>query len=250
MVLTSFGRAMRITRRAASQLPRTPDVLELDVNRPEDFERLTVELDERWSGLDGAVHSVAAAPPEAFSGYFLETSRESAVEAFLTSAYSFKSLARALWPLMDRGPGRGSFVALDFESSRAWPIYDWLGVSKAALGAISRYLACYLGPKGIRVNLLSSGPLATNAGQAVPGFPGLTEEWQRAPLGWDPDDATPVAKAACFLLSDWAEGVTGTTLRVDGGWLTVGVPFTEIERWVEDWNPDLVPPPTPGDHAG
>jgi meromycolic acid enoyl-[acyl-carrier-protein] reductase len=242
IVLTSFGRAKRITERAAAALPHPPDVLELDVNAADDYDHVARELRERWGSVDGVLHAVAWAPPDAIDGYFLSTSDESVIAAFKTSALSLKTLAEKLYPLLEEAPAGGSIVALDFESSRAWPVYDWMGVSKAALGAIARYLACYLGPRGIRVNLLSSGPLDTVAAQNIPGFQGICKEWRRAPLGWDTEDVSPTARAACFLLSDWSTGMTGSTLRVDGGFVAAGVPFDEIADWVEGWRPGGVAP--------
>ena len=157
IVLTSFGRARRMTERAAARLPDPPDVLELDVNKAEDFEALAGELDSRWGGLDGALHAVAFAPEDALGGNFLSTPPESAEAAFRTSAFSFKALGESLAPLLGRDGG-GGLVGLDFDASVAWPAYDWMGVSKAALEAVSRYLARDLGPERVRVNLVSAGP--------------------------------------------------------------------------------------------
>src|SRR5579863_4971498 len=147
---------------------------------------------------------------------------ESASIAFQTSAYSLKAIAAALAPLMRPG---ASIVGLDFDASVAWPIYDWMGVAKAALESVSRYLARDLGPQGIRVNLVSAGPLGTVAARGIPGFEQLASLWPRqAPLGWDIEDPSPVASAVCFLLSDYARGVTGEILHVDGGFHAVGAP--------------------------
>lgn len=220
VILTSFGRVRRITERAAKGLPRTPQVLELDANRDEDFEALAAALGERWGGLDGAVHAIAYAPPDALGGDFLATPRESARVAFETSAYSLSALARALAPLMRRTGERpgGSIVGLDFDASVAWPGYDWMGVAKAALESVSRYLCSALGPDGIRANLVSAGPLATAAASGIDGFSGLAAIWERgAPLGWDSGDPSPVADAAIFLLSDLARGISGEIVHVDGG---------------------------------
>ncbi len=215
VVLTGFGRTRRMTERAASRLPETPDVLELDVNSEEDLAGLAAELEGRWGGLDGILHAIAFAPQDAIGGKFLETPSESAVEAFRTSAYSYQALARHLAPLMEKG---GSVVGLDFDASVAWPAYDWMGVSKAALEAVNRYLARELGPRGIRANLISAGPIASPAAGGIPGFDGLSGTWpEAAPLGWDPDDPTPVARAVCFLLSDWSEAISGELIHVDGG---------------------------------
>jgi enoyl ACP reductase len=221
VVLTSFGRMRRLTERAAARLPDPPDVLELDVNRPEDFDALVADLGKRWGGLDGALHAIAYAPEDALGGNFLHTPPESAAQAFQTSAFSLKSLAHALLPLLEGS--RGSIVALDFDASVAWPIYDWMGVSKAALEAVARYLARDLGPRGVRVNLVASGPLGTVAASGIPGFERLAGAWARqAPLGWDTGDATPVAEAIGFLLSDASRGVTGEILHVDGGFHAMG----------------------------
>ena len=143
VALTSFGRMRRLTERAAARLPDPPDVLELDVNKPEDFDALVTELRGRWGGLDGVLHAIAYAPEDALGGRFLTTPVESAVQAFRTSAFSLKSLGQALAPLLE--PARGSIVGLDFDASVAWPIYDWMGVSKAALESMARYLARDLG---------------------------------------------------------------------------------------------------------
>jgi enoyl ACP reductase len=215
VLLTGFGRTRRMTERAAARLPEPPDVLELDVNSERDLAGLAGELDQRWGGLDGVLHAIAFAPEDAIGGKFLETPSESAVEAFRTSAYSYQALARHLAPLMEQG---GSVVGLDFDASVAWPAYDWMGVSKAALEAVNRYLARELGPRSIRANLVSAGPIASPAAGGIPGFDGLCGSWpQLAPLGWDPDDPTPVARTVCFLLSDWAEAISGELIHVDGG---------------------------------
>jgi enoyl ACP reductase len=225
VLLTSFGRVKRMTERAAQRLPEAVDVLELDVNRPEDLEALTGTLRERWGGVDGALHAIAYAPQDALGGKFLTASAESAAQAFTTSAYSLKALAVALQPLMDRG---GALVGLDFDATVAWPIYDWMGVAKAALESVNRYLARDLGPSGIRCNLVSAGPLGTVAAQGIPGFDTLADLWCRqAPLGWDVSDAVPVARAICWLLSDYSRGISGEIVHVDGGFHAVGAAAQE-----------------------
>ncbi len=222
VLLTSFGRARRLTERAARRLPDPVDVLELDVNKPEDLTALTDTLAERWGALDGALHAIAFAPPDALGGNFMKTPSSSAIEAFETSAFSLKALAASLEPLMSDG---GSIVGMDFDAGVAWPIYDWMGVAKAALESVSRYLARDLGPKGIRVNLVSAGPLGTIAARGIPGFERLAELWRsQAPLGWDVEDPGPVASAVCFLLSEHSRGITGEILHVDGGFHAVGAP--------------------------
>jgi enoyl-[acyl-carrier protein] reductase I len=224
IVLTSFGRARRLTERAAKALPAPADVLELDVQRPEDFEALADDLRGRWGGVDGALHAIAFAPADALGGRFLSAPVESAQTAFHVSAVSLRDLSRTLAPLMDDG---GSIVGMDFDASVAWPVYDWMGVAKAALEATSRYLARDLGRDGIRVNLVSAGPLETVAARGIPGFGALAERWrEQAPLGWDTEDPEPVAGAITFLLSDLARGITGQVLKVDGGYSAVGAPVT------------------------
>ncbi|HTX32270.1 MAG TPA: enoyl-ACP reductase FabI [Solirubrobacteraceae bacterium] len=222
VVLTSFGRVRRMTERAAQRLPEPVDVLELDVNRPEDLQAVADELGQRWGGVDGILHAIAFAPEDAIGGKFMSAPADSAAQAFLTSAFSLKALAGALAPLMGSG---GSIVGLDFDASLAWPIYDWMGVAKAALEAVARYLARDLGPSGVRVNLVSAGPLGTVAARGIPGFEQLANLWPaQAPLGWDIEDPSPVASAICFLLSDYARAVTGEILHVDGGFHAMGAP--------------------------
>jgi enoyl ACP reductase len=223
VILTSFGRVKRMTERAAQRLPTPADVLELDVNKPEDLSALTDTLRERWGSVDGVLHAIAFAPEDALGGKFMTAPAESASQAFLTSAYSLKALAAAAAPLMPRGAG---IVGLDFDASVAWPIYDWMGVAKAALESVSRYLARDLGPAGVRVNLVSAGPLGTVAAQGIPGFEKLADLWrQQAPLGWDISDPGPVARAICWLLSDYAQAISGEIVHVDGGFHAVGAPL-------------------------
>jgi enoyl-[acyl-carrier protein] reductase I len=222
VILTSFGRVRRMTERAAARLPEPVDVLELDVNRQQDLDGVAEALRERWGGVDGALHAIAFAPEDAIGGNFLSAPAESAAQAFQTSAFSLKALGAALAPLMDGG---GSIVGLDFDATVAWPIYDWMGVAKAALESVSRYLARDLGPAGIRVNLVAAGPLGTVAARGIPGFEQLAVLWpQQAPLGWDTEDPSPVSAAICMLLSDYTRGITGEIVHVDGGFHAVGAP--------------------------
>jgi enoyl-[acyl-carrier protein] reductase I len=222
IILSSFGRVRRMTERAAQRLPKAADVLELDVNKDEDLSGLTDTLRDRWEGVDGALHAIAFAPQDALGGKFMTAPAESAAAAFQTSAFSLKALAAALQPLMSPG---GSLVGMDFDATVAWPIYDWMGVAKAALESVARYLARDLGPEGIRVNLVSAGPLGTVAAQGIPGFEQLADLWRRqAPLGWDTADPAPVARAICWLLSEYSEGISGEIVHVDGGFHAVGAP--------------------------
>ena len=122
LVLTSFGRARRITERTAQRLPgEPPPVLELDVNDPAHLEAVAAELGDRWGALDGIVHAIAFAPEDALGGGFLDTPPESAEFAFRTSAYSLKALAAGLLPLLEAGD-RAALVGLDFDATVAWPV--------------------------------------------------------------------------------------------------------------------------------
>jgi meromycolic acid enoyl-[acyl-carrier-protein] reductase len=223
VILTGFGRAKRMTERAAAQLPQPADVLELDVNDPEQLTALHDELARRWDHVDGVLHAIAFAPADALGGGFLDTPSDSAEEAFRTSAFSLKALTAALLPLLEAAPDGGAVVGLDFDGAVAWPVYDWMGVSKAALESVARYLARDVGPKGVRVNLVSAGPLETLAARGIPGFGDLADTWQRqAPLGWDTEDPAPVAATVVFLLSPGARAITGEIVHVDGGFHAIG----------------------------
>jgi len=221
IVLTSFGRARRVTERAARRLPDPPPVLELDATDEAHLAALGDELGSRWGRLDGVLHAIGFAPEVCLGGDFLQAGWADVSTALHVSAYSLKGLAEAVLPLM-KGAG-GSIVALDFDARQAWPSYDWMGVAKAALESTARYLARDLGPLGIRVNLVCAGPLRTVAARGVPGFSGIEEVWgSRAPLGWDARDAGPVARACAALLSDWFPATTAEMVHVDGGFHAVG----------------------------
>jgi enoyl-[acyl-carrier protein] reductase I len=232
IVLTGFGRAKRMTDRSANRLEPVPDVLELDVNKPEDIEAVAADLKERWGRVDGVLHAIAFAPEDALGGNFLNTPPESAITAFQTSAFSLKALAVGL---SDLYPEEGAaIVGLDFDAQVAWPVYDWMGVAKAALEATARYLARDLGPRRVRVNLVSAGPLGTLAALGIPRFRELASACQRqAPLGWDVEDPAPVAGAVVFLLSDLARAVTGEVLHVDGGFHAMGTALAPVKEEVE-----------------
>ena len=224
VLLTSFGRPMSLTQRTAKKLSPVPDVLELDVTNAEHFTKLTATLKERWGKVDGVLHAVAFAPEDALGGKFLTTPWDSVQKAFQVSTFSLKELAAACAPLMTGG---GGIVTLDFDNStQAWPLYDWMGVCKAGLEATVRYLARDLGPKGVRVNALAAGPIATIAAKGIPGFKYLENTWGRqAPLGWNARDEKSidaVARTACVLLSDWMPSTTGELIRVDGGFHAMG----------------------------
>jgi enoyl-[acyl-carrier protein] reductase I len=222
VVVSNFGRALGITRRIVARLPRTPPVVELDVTDPDHLERLPDLLREHVDGLDGVVHSIAYGNPETLlGGKFLDGPWEDVAQALQVSAYSLKSLTTACLPLM--GPG-GSVVGMTFDATVAWPAYDWMGVAKAGLESCARYLARDLGPQGIRVNLVSAGPLKTLAAKAIPGFEDLESSWKdRAPLGWDETDHGPTARGVVALLSDLFPATTGEIVHVDGGFHAMGL---------------------------
>ena len=220
VVLTGYGR-LSLVQRIAKRLPKEAPVIELDVTNAEHLAALPDRVREHVDGLDGVVHSIAYGPPATLGGSFLEAGWDDVSTAVHVSTYSYKALAMATLPLL-RQPG-GALVGLTFDASVAWPAYDWMGVAKAGLEATSRYLARYLGPKGIRSNLVSAGPLRTMAAKSIPGFERFEDEWvRRAPLGWELADTEPAAKACLALLSDWFPATTGEIIHVDGGYHAVG----------------------------
>ncbi len=218
VVLTSFGRTMKITQTISRRLPTAPPVVELDVTNEEHLDTLAERLREHVDGLDGVLHSIGFAPQGAFN--FLEGTWEDVSTAVQISAYSLKSLAVATLPLKTEG---GSVVGLTFDAQFAWPVYDWMGVAKAAFESTSRYLARDLGPKDVRCNLVAAGPIRTTAAKSIPGFEQFEKIWDdRAPLGWDVNDPAPAAMACAALLSDWFPATTGEIVHVDGGVHAIG----------------------------
>ena len=217
VVLTSFGRAASLTQRAARRLPTEPEIVELDVTNTEHLDGLAAAV---GGTLHGVLHAIAFAPESCLGGGFLDAPWEDVAVAVQVSAYSLKSLAVAALPLM--GPG-SSIVGLDFDNTRAWPAYDWMGVAKSAFESTARYLARDLGPRGIRVNLVAAGPVRTIAARSIPGFDQFEGAWSaRAPLGWDIKDPEPVARTCVALLSDFFPATTGEIVHVDGGYHALG----------------------------
>lgn len=215
VVLTSFGRQFKLTELSARRLPRPVPVVELDVTNQEHLDALADRVAEHVDGLDAVVHSIGFAPQSVMGGRFLEGRWPDVATALEVSAYSLKSLAVAAKPLMRDG---GAVVGLTFDGSYAWPVYDWMGVAKAAFEATARYLARDLGPDGIRVNLVSAGPVRTTAATSIPGFETMEGRWdERAPLGWDVTDPEPTARSVAALCSDWFPATTGEIVHVDGG---------------------------------
>ena len=221
VVLTGFGR-MSLVSRVAARLPKPAPVVELDVANTEHLATLTERVREHIDGVDGVLHAIGFAPASCLGGGFLDAPWEDVATAVQVSAYSLKSLAVATLPLF--GPEGGSIVGLDFDARVAWPAYDWMGVAKAGLESTARYLARELGPKNIRVNLVAAGPIRTMAAKSIPGFGAFEDAWDgRAPLGWNNEDATAVARSTLALLSDWFPATTGELIHVDGGFHAMGV---------------------------
>ena len=215
VLLSSFGRTMSLTRRAAGRLATMPAIIELDVTSDEDLAALAGRISEHVDGLDGLLHSIGFAPESALGGNFLNTSWPDVATAVHVSAYSLKSLTMAALPVL---ANPASVVALDFDATIAWPKYDWMGVAKAALESTGRYLARHLGERGVRVNLVAAGPIRTMAAKSIPGFEEFEDVWaQRAPLSWDVDNPEPAARACVALLSDWFPATTGSIIHADGG---------------------------------
>lgn len=215
VILTGFGR-LSLVERIAKRLPKAAPVIELDVTNQEHLDGLADKVREHLgedARLDGIVHSIAFGPQGAFN--FLEGTWEDVSTAVQVSAYSYKSLAMALLPLMGEG---ASIVGLTFDAQIAWPKYDWMGVAKAALESTNRYLARDLGPKGIRCNLVSAGPIKSMAAKSIPGFEELADVWNhRAPIGWDLADPEPAGRGVVGMLSDFFPRTTGEIVHVDGG---------------------------------
>ena len=219
VVLTGYGR-LSLVERIVKRLPAPAPLIELDVTNDEHLAALPGKVREHVEGLDGVVHSIGYAPPSCLGGGFLDAPWQDVATALHVSTYSYKSLAVACLPLMDRGAG---VVGLTFDATKAWPVYDWMGVAKAGLESANRYLAMHLGKHGIRANLVSAGPLRTMAARSIPGFEKFEDAWAaRAPLGWDLTDQEAAAKAVLALLSDWFPATTGEIVHVDGGYHMLG----------------------------
>ncbi|MDR1265619.1 MAG: enoyl-ACP reductase FabI [Propionibacteriaceae bacterium] len=221
VVVSNFGRALSLTRRVVQRLDPTPAVIELDITDPAQLAALPGQIETTLGRLDGLVHSIAYANPEtALGGKFLSTEWVDVAESLRVSSFSMVELVRACAPVLEDD---ASVVGLTFDGSLSWSSYDWMGVAKAALESISRYLARYLGGRGIRSNLVSAGPINSLAKRAIPGSDEIDLAWiKHAPLAWDADDQEPPAKAVVALLSDWFPKTTGHVLYVDGGVHSIG----------------------------
>jgi enoyl-[acyl-carrier protein] reductase I len=220
IVLSGAGRALSLTKRTARKLPTAPDVLEIDVTSPEQLEAAGNALAGRWDRLDGILHAIGFAPANCLGNGMFAANWDEVSVALNISAYSLKALVEAFRPLLTKSGNNGgaSVVGLDFDATVAWPLYDWMGVAKAALESLTRYLAKELGPEGIRVNLVAAGPVRTMAAKSIPGFSAFEDTWaERAPLGWDVHNSEVVARGCIALFSDLLPMTTGEILHVDGG---------------------------------
>jgi enoyl-[acyl-carrier protein] reductase I len=220
IVLSGAGRALSLTKRTARKLPTEPDVLEIDVTSTEQLEAAGNAVAERWDRLDGILHAIGFAPPNCLGNGMFAANWDEVSVALNISAYSLKALVEAFRPLLTKAGNNGgaSVVGLDFDATVAWPLYDWMGVAKAALESLTRYLAKELGPEGIRVNLVAAGPVRTMAAKSIPGFSAFEDTWaDRAPLGWDVHNSEVVARGCIALFSDLLPMTTGEIIHVDGG---------------------------------
>jgi len=228
LAVTYQGERLEENVRELAQRLRDPLVLPCDVTKDEDIRALAASLKEGFGSLDFVVHAVAFALREELDGEFVNTSREGYRIAQEISSYSLTALARETLPLME-GRG-GSIVTLSYlGGERVVPHYNVMGVAKAALEMSVRYLAADLGPKGIRVNAISAGPIKTLAAAGVGGMRKmLTQVAKIAPLRRNVS-TEDVGNAAAFLCSDMARGITGEVVYVDNGFSTVGMSFGDAE---------------------
>ena len=221
LLLTGAGRGLSITERTARKLDTPVPVVEFDVTVADHVAAAREATRTHLGRVDGVLHSIGFAPTTCLGDDFMGAPWSDVSVAMEVSAYSLKTLADSFVPLMTNG---GAFVGLDFDNTVAWPAYNWMGVAKAALEATNRYLAKELGPKQIRCNLIAAGPVKTMAAKSIPGFSTFEDVWgDRAPLGWNVNDSSAVAKSCVALLSDWFPSTTGEVVHVDGGFHAMGV---------------------------
>jgi len=220
IVLTGAGRGLRLTERISRKLGDNIAVIEFDATDAGHVGSLRTAISERWDRVDGALHAIGFAPESCLGDDFMAAPWDDVATAVQISTYSLKALAESVAPLMVDG---GSIVGLDFDAAVAWPAYNWMGVAKAGLESLCRYLARELGPRNIRVNLIAAGPVRTMAAKSIPGFAAFEDAWSsRAPLGWDVNDPAGVARSTVALLSDWFPQTTGEIIHVDGGYHSIG----------------------------
>ncbi|MFA5774321.1 MAG: enoyl-ACP reductase FabI [Ilumatobacteraceae bacterium] len=221
VVLTGAGRGLSITQRTARKLDTAAEVFEFDVTVPEHVAQVRDAVAKSLGTVDGVLHAIGFAPASALGDDFMAAPWDDVAIALHISTYSLKVLADAFVPLMPNG---GSIVGLDFDNTVAWPAYNWMGVAKSALESTNRYLAKTLGKQNIRCNLIAAGPIRTMAAKSIPGFSTFEDIWGiRAPLGWDVNDSSVVARSCVALLSDWFPATTAEIIHVDGGFHAMGV---------------------------
>jgi enoyl-[acyl-carrier protein] reductase I len=223
LALTYQGRFEENVRELAQDLEPRPLVLPCDVSSDADIDAVFARVDQEFGGLDFLVHGAAFAPREELSAPFSLTTREGFRVALDVSTYSLIALTRAALPLMERRGG-GSVLTLTFlGSDRVFPNYNVIGVAKAALESAVRYLAADVGPKNVRVNAISAGPIKTLAASGIGGFSSILGVYrERAPLRRTVE-ASEVGEAAAFLLGPGGTGVSGEVLLVDAGYHVTGV---------------------------
>jgi enoyl ACP reductase len=223
VLLTGAGRGLSLTKRTARKLEEYGDVgevVELDVTDPAQIVAAVRAVDARFGRLDGLVHAIGYAPQSCLGAGMFVAPFDDVSTAMHISTYSLSALVGAFRPLLKKSEALGgaSVIALDFDGTRAYPMYDWMGVMKAGLESLGRYLAREVGTDAIRVNMLAAGPIRTMAAKSIPGFEIFEDTWaERAPLGWDVNDSSAVADAAVALLSPLLRATTASVIHVDGG---------------------------------
>ena len=223
LAVTYQGERLEENVRELSENLNDPLVLPLDVTDDAQIANVYSEIDRAFGGLDFVVHGAAFAPREELTAPFVQTSREGFKTSLDISAYSLIALSRGALPLMERRGG-GSVLTLTYlGSERVFHNYNVMGVAKAALEACVRYLAADLGPKGIRVNAISAGPIKTLAASGIAGFSSILQLYRdRSPLRRTVETAE-VADAAMFLIGPAGRAVTAEVLMVDAGYHAMGM---------------------------
>jgi len=225
IAVTGAGRGLSLTRRTARKLGEIGEVIELDVTDASQVAAAVTEVQTRFGRLDGLVHAIGYAPPSCLGQGMFAAPFDDVATAMQISTFSLSSLVGAFRPLLMKSEALGgaSVIALDFDGTRAYPLYDWMGVMKSGLEALGRYLAREVGPDKIRVNMLAAGPIRTIAAKSIPGFQVFEDTWaERAPLGWDVNDSSAVADTAVALLSPLLRATTASIIHVDGGAHSMG----------------------------
>ena len=225
IALSGAGRGISITRRTARKLGDVGEIIALDVTEPAQIAAAADEVQRRFGRLDGLVHAIGYAPASCLGSGMFTAPFADVATAMEISTYSLAALVGAFRPLLQKSEALGgaSVIALDFDGSRAYPMYDWMGVMKAGLESLGRYLAREVGPDRIRVNMLAAGPIRTVAAKSIPGFSLFEDTWaDRAPLGWDVHDASAVADSAIALLSPLLRATSASVIHVDGGAHSMG----------------------------